>query len=70
MDFNGVDLAITHFVTQFTYVSRHFRAWNRKEEKQIRDNCFENGVSEILKNDLFYPYNLPQIRNAFVFVSF
>ena len=26
LDFKGVNLAITHFVTQFTHVSRHFKA--------------------------------------------
>ena len=36
----------------------------------FRENCFENVVSEIHKNDLFCPYNPPKIRNDFMFAIF
>ena len=63
LDFKGVNLAVTHFVTQFTHVSRHFRAWKKKINIGIfREICLENMVSEIHKNDLFCPYNPPKIK--------
>ena len=43
----------THFVTQFTHVSKQFGVYRRKqEEKKIRENCFENVVSDLKKNVL------------------
>ena len=33
--------------------------------KTFWENCFENMLSEIHKNDLFCFYNPPKIRNAF-----
>ena len=66
LDFKGVNLAIMHFVTQYTHVSRHFTAWNKKNSL----GKTENVVSEIHKNNLFFPYNPQKIRNAFMFVSF
>ena len=52
MDFHGVKMAVTHFVTQFTHVVRHleFRVENKK--KLFRENCFENVVSDVKKNGL------------------
>ena len=49
MDFHGVKMAVTHFVTQFTHVSRHFGVYSRKQKNIFRENCFENIVSD-LKN--------------------
>ena len=67
----GVNLAITHFVTQVIQFSRHFRALDRKLKKTFfRENGFANVVSEIHKNYLFCLYNPPKIRNNFMFVSF
>ena len=40
-------MAVTHFVTHFTHVSRHFGGYCRKKTKILRENCFENVVSEI-----------------------
>ena len=34
MDFHWVKMAVTHFVTQFTHVSRHFGLYNRKQNKK------------------------------------
>ena len=62
-------MAVTHFVTQFTHASKHFRALN-KTKKFCKVNCYRNVVSKIHKNYLFCPYNPPKIRNAFMFVSF
>ena len=28
----GVEMAVTHFVTQFTHVSRHFGVYSRKQK--------------------------------------
>ena len=49
----GVKMALTHFVTQFTHVSRHFRVYSRKQnkEKWFRENCFENVVSDLYKKN-------------------
>ena len=44
-------MAVTHFVTQFTHVSRHPRVYNRKLKKN-RENCFENVVSDLWNNSL------------------
>ena len=44
----GVKMAVTHFVTQFTHVSRHFEVYSRKE-KYCLGKTFENVV---LKNGL------------------
>ena len=43
-------MAITNFVTQFTHVSRHFDVDCRKKNKKLfRENCIENGVSDLKK---------------------
>ena len=34
MDFHGVKMAVTHFVTHFTHVSRHFGVYCRKQNKK------------------------------------
>ena len=55
-------LAVTHFVTQFTHVSKHFGVKNTKKN---RENCFKNVVSEIYKKNEFCPQNPPKIVNVF-----
>ena len=44
--------AVTHFVTQFTHVSKYFGVYSRKLKKIFRENCFENLVSDLKKNVL------------------
>ena len=34
-------MAVTHFVTQLTHVSRNFRAWNRKQKYFSREKYFK-----------------------------
>ena len=46
--FIGVKMAVMHFVTQFTHVSRHFGVF-RKQKKIFRENCFENLFSDLKK---------------------
>ena len=42
-----VKMAVTHFVTRFTHVPRHFGVYCRKQIKQMfRENCFEIVVSD------------------------
>ena len=36
---------VMQFATQFTPVSRKYRAWNRKQKLKFTKNCFENMVS-------------------------
>ena len=51
--FMGVKMAVTHFVTQFTHVSRHFEVYRRKQKnKKIRENCFKNEASDYKINGL------------------
>ena len=45
-------MAVTHFVTHFTHVSRHFGVYSRKQQKRFKENCFENKVSDVNKNGL------------------
>ena len=45
-------MAVTLFVTQFTQVSRHFWVNSRKQKEMVRENCFENVVSNLWKNGL------------------
>ena len=45
-------MAVTHFLTQFTHVSRHFGAYSRKQTKLFRENCFENVVSDYVSTKL------------------
>ena len=52
MDWHGVKMAVTHFVMQFTHVSRHFWVYSR-EKKMFRENCFENEGSDLTKNSLY-----------------
>ena len=40
-------MAVTHFVTNSTHVFRHFGVYCRKQKKLLRENCFENVVSEV-----------------------
>ena len=35
LDINWVKMAATHFVTQFTHVSRHFGVYSNKQKKMI-----------------------------------
>ena len=46
MDFLGVKMAVTHFVTQFTHVSRHFGVENKKN---VWKNCLENVFLDLPK---------------------
>ena len=48
-------MAVTHFVTQFTYVSRHVGVYCRKQKKLFRENWFENVVSDLKKKWLMCP---------------
>ena len=51
--FMGVKMAVTHFVTHFTHVSRHSGIYCRKQQKKLfRENCFKNEVSNVNKNGL------------------
>ena len=63
-------MAVTHFVTQFTHVCRHFEAYCRKQKQNLRENCFENVVSEIYQENLFCPQNPPKILNVFMVFQF
>ena len=45
-------MSITHFVTQFSHVSRHFGVYNRKQKKIVRESCFKNWC-HIKKNGIF-----------------
>ena len=45
-------MAVTHFVTQVTHVSRHFEVYSEKQKKMSRENGFENVVSDLTKNCL------------------
>ena len=45
-------MAVTHFVTQFKPVSRHFGVYSRKQKKFGRENYFENVVSDLQKKNL------------------
>ena len=58
-------MAITDFMAQFTHVSRHFVT-----QKNVKENCFENVVSEIYKKNLFGRHNPPMIVNVFMFFCF
>ena len=50
-------MAVTHFVTHFTHVSRHFGVKCRKQKKMFREKCFENVVSYVNKKLLKSPQN-------------
>ena len=52
LDFHGVKKVVTHFVTQFTHVPKHFGVYGRKPKKIVRENCFKNQVSDLKKNVL------------------
>ena len=63
-------MAVTDFVTQFTYVSKRPRLKNREQKKVFRENCFENVVSGLLHNDLFVQKKyLKKIQQIFFFLS-
>ena len=57
LDFHGVNMGFTHFVTQVTHVSRHFEAYSRKRRKKSRENWFENVVSDLPTNQPMCPQN-------------
>ena len=50
-------MAFTHFVTQFTHVSRHSRVKNENKTKKFRENCFENEVSDLSRKKCMCPQN-------------
>ena len=56
-EFHWVKMAVTHFVTQVTHVSRHFGVYHRKHKKLSRENCFENVVSDLTKKYPMCPQN-------------
>ena len=37
-------MAVTHFVTQFTHVSKHFSVYSRKQKILLMENCFKNVI--------------------------
>ena len=45
-------MAVTQFVTQFAHVFRHLRVKNKKREKNLRDICLENVVSDLWEKSL------------------
>ena len=49
MDFHGVKMAVTHFVTQFTHVSRHFGVCSRKQNKNYLGKTVLKMWSQILR---------------------
>ena len=57
MDFHVVKMTVTHFVMHFTHDSRHFGVYCRKLKKMLRENYFENVVSEINKKKVKSPQN-------------
>ena len=52
----GYILAVTQFVMQLTHVFRNYKVLNKKidknKKKMLRENSFDNEVSEIHKKDL------------------
>ena len=50
-------MAVPNFVTQFTYVYRHFEVYSKKQKKTFRKNCFLNEVSDFWKNCLWVQKN-------------
>ena len=70
LNFKEVNLAVVHFVTQFSHVLDILDFGIERRRKFFKENCFEIVVSENHKNDLFCPYNPPKILNAFMIVSF
>ena len=59
--FMVVKETITHFVTQFTHVSRHFGVYSRKQKK-IRETCFENVVSDLKKSILLFQKKCKKVQ--------
>ena len=55
LDLKGVNFGITQFATQFTPVSRQYRASNRKQKFKFRKNCCDTMVSDLWKNGLICP---------------
>ena len=53
----GVNRGVTQFHAQFTQVSRQFLAFNRKQKKLFKENCFENMVSVLSKTNPMCPSN-------------
>ena len=53
----GVNRGVTQFHAQFTQVSRQLSAFNRKQKKLFRENCFENMVSVLSKKNPMCPSN-------------
>ena len=48
LDFHGVKMVVTHFVTQFTHVSIHFGVNCRNKIKLFRGNClFEEKMADV-----------------------
>ena len=40
--FVGVKMAVTHFVTQFIHVSRHFGVYSSKQKKSVEKTGLKN----------------------------
>ena len=51
MDIHRVQIAVMHFVTQFTQVYE-LHEFTVKKRQMLRKNCFENLVSNLCKNGL------------------
>ena len=64
--FMGQIQAVTHFVTHFTHVSRHFGVESRKQK-----NCLGKTVLKMWsQNNQLCPQNLLKIVNAFIVLFF
>ena len=57
LNFHGVKMAVMHFVTHITHVTRHFGVYCRKQNQKFRENCFKNVVSDVNKNWFKSPQN-------------
>ena len=53
----GGNLPVTHFVAQFTHISRHLRAWNRrkKEKKKYGKTVLKIWSQKFTKITCFVP---------------
>ena len=70
MDLKKVNFWVTQFATQFTPVSRQYRASNRKLKFKFKKNCFDNVVS-YWQNMAQYVHNITLKKKIrFHFFSF
>ena len=52
LDFHGVKIAVTHFVTHFTHVYRHFAVYCRKQKNCLGKTVFKMWSQKLTKNSL------------------